>query len=266
MACHVTLLLVAVATAVIMRPASAATCAGEKFPAGKTYASCKDLPSLGASIHYTYDAEKSSLSVAFVAAPASSSGGWVAWGLNPTAEGMAGTQALVALKSGGGSSAPVVKTYNITGYVPLGGASTPIAFPATELAADEVGGKIRLFGKLQLHKGMKSVNQVWQVGSSVTGGAPDKHAFAAANLASKAKLVLAGGKAAAASSPAGEPAAAPIAGGPSPSAAGAGGGGAGSDSSSAVAPSAGKNAAVAAGVSAPVIAVMALVGFFLAIV
>ncbi|KAF0898153.1 hypothetical protein E2562_001801 [Oryza meyeriana var. granulata] len=234
--------------------AAAGACASEKFPAERTYATCEDLPQLGAALHWTYDASKSSLSVAFVAAPAGTSG-WVAWGLNPTGEGMAGTQALVALK--GSSSAPNVKTYNITGYVPLGGASTPIAFPATDLAADEgSGGKIRLYGKLQLHKGMKSVNQVWQVGSSVTGGAPDKHAFGASNLASKAKLVL--GSKATATSPASEPTPAPMAGGPSPTA-----GGAGSDSgaSSSVAPSAGKNAATAAGVSAPALAVMALVGF-----
>ncbi|XP_040382840.1 auxin-induced in root cultures protein 12-like [Oryza brachyantha] len=257
MAHQIALVVLLLVSPAAMRAAAAAgACAGEKFPAGRAYATCEDLPSLGASLHWTYDAAKSSLSVAFVAAPAGS-GGWVAWGLNPTGEGMAGTQALVALKGGSSSSAPAVKTYNITGYVPLGGTSTPIAFPATDLAADEgSGGKIRLYGKLQLHKGMKSVNQVWQVGSSVTGGAPDKHAFGAANLASKTKLVL-GSKATAATAPASEPSPAPIAGGPSPSA------GAGSDSgaSSSVAPSASKNAAAAAGVSAPALAVLALVGF-----
>lgn len=249
------LALILLASPAAMRAAEAA-CAGEKFPAGRAYAACEDLPSLGAALHYTYDASKSSLSVAFVAAPAGA-GGWVAWGLNPTGEGMAGTQALVALKGGSSSSAPAVKTYNITGYVALGGASTPIAFPATDLAADEgSGGKIRLYGKLQLHKGMKSVNQVWQVGSSVTGGAPDKHAFGPANLASKAKLVLAGSKAATATSPASEPAPAPVAGGPAPSS------GSDSGASSSVAPTAGKNAATtAAAVSAPGLAVAALVGF-----
>uniref|UniRef100_A0A0E0LX16 DOMON domain-containing protein n=1 Tax=Oryza punctata TaxID=4537 RepID=A0A0E0LX16_ORYPU len=250
------MLVLLLASPAAMRAAAAAgagACAGEKFPAGRTYAACEDLPSLGAALHWTYDASKSSLSVAFVAAPAGT-GGWVAWGLNPTGEGMAGTQALVALK-GSSSSAPTVKTYNITGYVPLGGASTPIAFPATDLAADEgSGGKIRLYGKLQLHKGMKSVNQVWQVGSSVTGGAPDKHAFGPANLASKAKLVVVGSKATA-TSPASEPAPAPMAGGPSPSA------GSDSGASSSVAPTAGKNAATAAAVSAPALAVVALVGF-----
>nr|ACN35691.1 unknown [Zea mays] len=167
---HLALLLplLLLASPAATRLASAA-CAGEKFPAGRAYASCEDLPKLGASLHWTYDASKSSLSVAFVAAPAAA-GGWVAWGLNPTGEGMAGAQALVAL-AGAGAAAPAVRTYNITGYVPLGKASTPLDFPATDLAADAAGGKIRVYGKLQLRKGMKAVNQVWQVGASSTGGA-----------------------------------------------------------------------------------------------
>lgn len=243
----IALLLLLLASTRAASAAGAGACAAEKFPAGKTYATCEDLPQLGAALHWTYDESKSSLSLAFVAAPAGTNG-WVAWALNPTGEGMAGAQALVALK---GSGAPTVRTYNITGYVPLGKASTPIAFPATDLAADSgSGGKIRLYGKLQLHTGMKAVNHIWQVGSSVTAGAPDKHAFAAGNLASKSKLVLSG-KAASATSPA--PAPAPMAGGPSGSDGGA---------AATTAPSAGKSpsGAAAVGVSAPALRVLALMG------
>lgn len=252
MAPHLALLVLLLAAPLAPRLAAAA-CASEKFPAGRTFEHCEDLPKLGASLHWTHDAAKNTLSVAFVAAPAAP-GGWVAWGLNPTGEGMAGTQALVALK-GAGAAAPAVKTYNITGYVPLGSASTPIAFPATDLAADASGAKIRVYGKLQLHKGMKAVNQVWQVGSSVTGGAPDKHAFQADNLASKSKLVLAGKAAAGAAAPATAPA--PEAGAPA-------GGESGNDSGAAASPAAGKSPSAAvpvAGVSAPALLGMALVGF-----
>ncbi|KQJ99063.1 auxin-induced in root cultures protein 12 [Brachypodium distachyon] len=184
---------------------AASACASEKFPAGRKYANCEDLPQLGAALHWTYDDATAALSLAFVAAPAKP-GGWVAWGLNPIGSGMAGAQALVALRPS--PSAPVaVRTYNITGYVPLGGDSTPLAFPATELAADEEsGGKIiRVYGKLQLRKGMKEVSQVWQVGPSVSKGAPDKHDVAAGNLAAKATLVLAGGSGKAAAGPAPAP-------------------------------------------------------------
>jgi hypothetical protein len=257
---HVALLVLVLACtrAASAAGAGAGACAAEKFPAGKTFATCEDLPQLGAALHWTYDASKSSLSLAFVAAPAGPNG-WVAWGLNPTGEGMPGAQALVALKGSSAGAAPSVKTYNITGYVPLGGASTPIAYPATELAADSgSGGKIRLYGKLQLPKGAKAVNQVWQVGSSVSGGSPDKHALGAGNLASKAKLVLSG-KAASASATSPSPAPAPMAGGPAGSDGGA---------ASATSPSAAKSpsAAATAGVSSLALIAAALTGFLALVV
>lgn len=70
------LLLAAVAPA----RAAGGGCAAERFSSNRVYAACSDLPHLGASVHWTYDAAASaSLSVAFVAAPPSP-GGWVAWG------------------------------------------------------------------------------------------------------------------------------------------------------------------------------------------
>jgi hypothetical protein len=62
--------------------------------------------------------------------------------LNPTGEGTVGTRALVALK-GPGSAAHVVKAYNIT-------ASTPIAFPATDLAVDAGGSGGKMFLRYQV--------------------------------------------------------------------------------------------------------------------
>ncbi|CAM0145119.1 unnamed protein product [Urochloa decumbens] len=240
------LLLLAVAM-----PAAAvsASCAGEHFPQGRTYVTCEDLPSLGAALHWTYDASVPSLSLAFVAAPAAP-GGWVAWGINPAAGGgMVGTQALVALAGAAvSSSAPVVRTYNITGYAPLGKASTPIAFPETDLAADVGGGggKVRLYATLRLEMvgTKKVVNHVWQVGSSVTRGAPDVHAMDPENLAAMGKLVLADGAAAS-----------PIA----PSSSGDGRG----DGSSSRLPSSGQSSRAAdmAGVSPPAVVGLAFLGF-----
>ncbi|KAJ1268191.1 hypothetical protein BS78_07G118300 [Paspalum vaginatum] len=190
-----------------MPAAAMSACAGEDFPPGRSYVTCQDLPVLGAALHWTYDAP--SLTLAFVAA-LEAPGGWVGWGINPTGVGMMGAQALVALVAGGASSssAPNVRTYNITGYTPLGNASTPMAFPATGLAADVgSGGRIRLYATLRLEKATKQVvNHVWQVGSSVTRGAPDMHAVDTENLAAMGKLDLTMG--AAASPP-------PAAGGPS---------------------------------------------------
>ncbi|XP_044401531.1 auxin-induced in root cultures protein 12-like [Triticum aestivum] len=187
--------------------AAGGACESEEFPAGRSYATCADLPTLGASLHWTYDAPASSLSLAFAAKPPGTSGaGWVAWGINPTGDGMKGAQTLVAFKSSG---AYVVNTYNLTGYRPLSAASMPIAFEATDLAADEgADGKVRLYGTLQLPKGMEAVNHIWQVGSTVANGVPAKHAFAQENLDSKGSLVLTGAGAT-------DAAPAPVAGGPS---------------------------------------------------
>lgn len=225
-------------------------CGAEKFPAGRSYTNCTALGHLGATLHWTYNTTAATLSVAFVAKP-SAPGGWVAWAINPTGDGMAGAQALVAFKQAAAGGGPyVVRTYNVTGYRPLPASSTPIAFKASGLAADEsAAGKVRLYGTLQLKQGTEVVNHIWQVGSAVTNGSPAKHAFAKENLDAKGKLALVAGASVA-------PAPAPAATGASTSSAKAGGG-------SASTPSGGKSAATLAGthVSAPVLAVLALAGF-----
>lgn len=174
--------------------AAAASCAATTF-SNRVFATCSDLPHLAASLHWTYDRAAAALSVAFVAPPAAPSG-WVAWAINPTAEGMAGSQALIAFKQPDGTMG--VKTYNITGYGPL--QESPIAYKATDLAAEYVGGAMRVFAKLILGKGAEEVNHVWQVGSAVSGGSPEKHAFGADNLAAKGKLDLVKGVASASGS------------------------------------------------------------------
>ncbi|OEL20274.1 Cytochrome b561 and DOMON domain-containing protein [Dichanthelium oligosanthes] len=166
-------------------------CAGESFSANRAYEACSDLPRLGASVHWTYDRASGDLSVAFVAAPAAQ-GGWVAWAINPSGDGMPGAQALVAGPfSDDGGAAWSVRTYNVSGYA-LGDPG-PIAFPASDLAA-ELGadGRVRVFGRLSLGAsyGGGVLNQVWQVGAAVTGGTPAPHAMGGDNLAAKAKLDL----------------------------------------------------------------------------
>lgn len=170
-------------------------CAGESFSANRApYAACSDLPRLGASVHWTYDRASGDLSVAFVAAPAAP-GGWVAWALNPTGDGMPGAQALLALPSSS-SGGWAVRTYNVSGYAL--GEPGPIAFPASDLAA-ELGadGRVRVFARLGLGSVYAAspapgvLNQVWQVGAAVSGGGnPAPHAMGADNLAARAKLDL----------------------------------------------------------------------------
>ncbi|XP_072973904.1 cytochrome b561 and DOMON domain-containing protein At3g25290-like [Typha angustifolia] len=166
--------------------AGAGGCAAETF-SNRVFAACNDLPHLSSSLHWTYDRAASSISLAFVAPPADPAG-WVAWAINPSGEGMKGAQALIAFKQPSGAMG--VKTYNISAveYGPI--EESAIAFETTNRAAEYANGKIRMFATVKLGKGMEVVNQVWQVGASVTGGVPDKHAFGVDNLAAKGRLDL----------------------------------------------------------------------------
>ncbi|CAD6264791.1 unnamed protein product [Miscanthus lutarioriparius] len=94
-----------------------------------------------------------------------SSGGWVAWGLNPKAQSMDGTQALVAVPKSAGGGGYEVQTYSISGYKLDSPGSLP-NYQTSDLAA-EVGadGRVQVFGTLKLQNGTGAeVNQVWQVG------------------------------------------------------------------------------------------------------
>jgi Protein of unknown function (DUF568) len=163
------------------------TCSSYKFTNNKTFDKCANLDHLSASLHWTYNSD-GTLSIAFIAPPASPNG-WVAWGINPVSEGMIGTQALIAFKQSNGLM--TVKTLNITSYKSV--QESPILYETSDLSS-EFGsdGNIVLFGKLKIGKSVESMNQVYQVGSAVTNGMPNKHAFDTQNLESKAVLVLTG--------------------------------------------------------------------------
>lgn len=184
--------LLAAAVSAPARRASAA-CSSDSLASNRVYTTCADLPRLGASLHWTYDTASSSLSVAFLASPPS--GGWVAWGLNPTGTGMSGTQALIAVPGSG--SAYEVQTYSISGYSL--GSQVSLSYETSDLAA-ELGsdGRVQLFGTLKLQNGTGEVNQVWQVGP-YSGGSIGIHSTNSDNLNSKGTLNLLTGASTAAS-------------------------------------------------------------------
>ncbi|XP_031101208.1 cytochrome b561 and DOMON domain-containing protein At3g25290-like [Ipomoea triloba] len=178
-----TLLLSLIAS--LISPAASQTCSSQTFANNKLYAHCNDLPTLGAYLHWTYNPPESTLSVAFVAAPAKPEG-WISWALNPTGSGMIGAQSLIAFRDSKGGMA--VKTYNITSYAIV---ESEVWFRVKEATAESSGGAMRLFATVVLpEKGKTTFNHVWQVGSSVTGGVPDKHEFKPANLNSKGSIDL----------------------------------------------------------------------------
>lgn len=157
-------------------------CSTEKPPANKVFANCTDLPTLGAILRYTYNESNSSLSIAYAAAP-SNPNGWVAWAINPTGEGMAGAQTLLAFKS---KDSVVVKTYNISSYKSI--VESKLSFDVWGQSAEESKGVITIFATVKVPTKVEKLNMVWQVGPSVTDGRPEKHEFKPANLGSKSTL------------------------------------------------------------------------------
>ncbi|CAI9768485.1 unnamed protein product [Fraxinus pennsylvanica] len=183
----ITLLLIAFS---LISPSYSATCNSQTFTNKKLYTFCNDLHSLNSYLHWTYEPANSTLSVAFIAPPASPDG-WISWAINPTGTGMVGAQALIAFRDSKG--AMTVKTYNIKSYGPL--MESRVWYDVKESSAESSGGMIRLFATLVLPaNGKTMVNHVWQVGSSVTKDVPDKHGFQPENLNSKGSLDLLKGK------------------------------------------------------------------------
>ncbi|GLU08022.1 hypothetical protein SLE2022_249520 [Rubroshorea leprosula] len=191
----------------LMSPVCSLNCTSEKLPdSKKTFVNCSDLPTLNATLHYTYDATNSSLSVAFVAAPATPEG-WTAWAINPTGTGMLGAQALIALKSKGSL---LVKKYNLSSYSSIQEVDK-LSFDVWDLKVESgTSGKYVIYASLKVPDRVEKLNQVWQVGANATNGRPEKHAITTENLGSKTELQLVEKETAA--SPTGSPAPAPTAG------------------------------------------------------
>ncbi|MED6123063.1 hypothetical protein PIB30_045753 [Stylosanthes scabra] len=100
---------------------TAATCSSDEpcksfmnFPNNAKYATCKDLPVLDSSLHWNYHQSSSRVDVAFKKSNAKDSS-WIAWAVNPTSQGMAGSQAFIAFRN---SSDATLRSYTspITGY------------------------------------------------------------------------------------------------------------------------------------------------------
>ncbi|TMX05497.1 hypothetical protein EJD97_017337 [Solanum chilense] len=167
-------------------PSTSLTCSSQTFSSNTRFTNCTDLPSLKSFLHWTFDPAKSTLSVAFLASPASPDG-WIAWGINPVAPAMIGTQSLIAFKDSKGVM--TVKTYNLTSYKSI--TESKLMYNVVDSKAESADGMMKIFATLELPANTKTVNQVWQVGSAVTDGRPAIHKFEPDNLKSKGILDLA---------------------------------------------------------------------------
>lgn len=164
-----------------MASSQAGTCANHTFSSDRAFASCTDLPVLGAHLHWTYDAASDSLHVAYRATQSPS--GWIAWAINPTGTGMAGSQAIVALQNSDGTMRAY--TTPVDSYSPSM-AEKELSFGVSNVTAEYEGGEMAIFAVVgPLGNGTASgVNQVWQAGDSVVGGVPQAHATSGDNVKS----------------------------------------------------------------------------------
>ncbi|KAL5702950.1 hypothetical protein ACHQM5_028105 [Ranunculus cassubicifolius] len=170
------------------QPSFSQTCSTQTLPKNRLFQHCTDLPNLNSYLHWTYNSAKSTLDIAFISPP-SKPNGWISWAINPTSQKMIGSQALIAYKDTNG--AMTVKTFNISSFKI---APSKIDFEVPEMVAEYSNNVMSIFASIILPKGLGPVvNQVWQVGGSVTNGIPDKHDFGAGNMKAMGTLDLAKG-------------------------------------------------------------------------
>lgn len=162
---------------------SSAKCRNQTLPATRKFDNCTDLPTLGATLHWTYDPTAGNLSVGFTA---SNPDGWVAWGINPTGLAMEGTQALVAFRNAT-DKVMTAHTYNVSNNHPTPG---KIAYNVSNLASEIDGQNVTMiFGSMVLPAGTVTINSIWQVGV-VANNEIKSHPLKPANLGSRMKLPL----------------------------------------------------------------------------
>ncbi|EAZ25916.1 hypothetical protein OsJ_09759 [Oryza sativa Japonica Group] len=152
------------AAAVLLYAAAAQPdCANATFQAGRTYRRCDTLPS--------------------------SSGGWVAWGINTQGAGMVGSSVFIASQinaTGAGAGGVSVVTTVLESFSPsLRNGTLRFDVPAPP-AAEYSAGAYTIYATVALPGNSTTQNMVWQAGP-VRGGAIAMHPTTGANLRSTKK-------------------------------------------------------------------------------
>lgn len=179
------LLCLMLASASILLPTASAqqNCASLTFTVSgrpRTFNLCNSLSALGSSLHWTYNPATGTADIAY-RAPQPGSSGWIAWGINPTGTGMVGTQALVAVLSGG--SAPSVFTTQVTNRSPSM-QQQDLTYAVTGLAVDASGGSITIFATVTLPNNRTTLGHTWQSSTILAGSVPAAHPTNGPNMLS----------------------------------------------------------------------------------
>jgi hypothetical protein len=180
---HTAWLLVGAAAMLLLASAATAQdCLSARFSDGRTFLKCSSMPTLGASLHWTYHPGNGTADIAFRAP--SGTDGWVGWGINPTSRSMGGSSVFVATQSGG---TPSVLMTNLESTQPsLQAATLKFGVPVGP-TVEYSGGAYTIFATITLPGNATQHNTVWQAGP-LSGGQISQHPTAPANLASTTRL------------------------------------------------------------------------------
>lgn len=154
-------------------------CSNYTFPANKSFSSCKVLPFLEANLHWSYNSSSAKVSIAYRAKKDPK--GWVAWAINPTRQGMVGSQALVAFHNSNGSM--IAYTTQITSYSPSMQRAN-LSFQVSNISAENLNNEMIIFATIGPLVNGTTVNHVWQGGSSVSNDIPQMHPLSSPHLQS----------------------------------------------------------------------------------
>ncbi|TKY47012.1 ferric-chelate reductase [Spatholobus suberectus] len=160
------------------------------FPNNVDYAACEGLPVLESTLHWNYRPSSGAVDVAFNKANAKGSS-WVAWAINPTSNGMVGSEAFVAIHKSDGS----IKAYTS----PITSCETMLqegnlTFPIYSVSATYTNGHVIIFASFQLPFNRTLVNHAWQEGLVSDDGTLRPHSFSRPNLQSFGTLDFVSGK------------------------------------------------------------------------
>ncbi|CAN6296153.1 unnamed protein product [Urochloa humidicola] len=177
------LLIGAAAMLLLASAATAQDCLSATFSNGRTFGKCNSMPTLGASLHWTYHPENGTADIAFRAG--SGSNGWVAWGINTASQGMAGSSVFIASQDSSGTASVLMTNLEST---------SPSLQPATlkfgvsgTPSVEYSGGAYTIFATISLPGNTTQQNTVWQAGP-LSGGQISPHPTTPANLASAQRL------------------------------------------------------------------------------
>ncbi|KAI3846367.1 hypothetical protein MKW92_001744 [Papaver armeniacum] len=185
------LISVTILFSLIFSTSNAQTCTNYTFSSNKIYSSCNDLPVLNAYLHWNYNSTSKTMDIAFRHTNMTSSK-WVAWGINPTAKGMIGTQALVAFQDSNGTLKAF--TSSVTGYTTQLQQGN-LTFGVPSISAQLVNNEITIFATLELlSSNTSTITQLWQEGP-VKGDSLMAHVTSGDNIKSVDTLDLLSGQA-----------------------------------------------------------------------